>query len=208
MTTSDTKREIRAMMRSKRRDLSSTDRERASLNLTKRLLALPGILHARRVAAYVANDGEIDPLPALTELVMTGVHGYLPVLFNTRRPRVRFARYFPNAPLSKGRFDIQIPLHDQKNLLDPVQLDWLLMPLVAFDANGNRLGMGGGFYDASLASRRAKKNWLRPRLIGIAHEFQRVDGLSVDSWDIPLDGILTDQAFRLIADTSQPPAHS
>ena len=208
MTTSETKREIRAMMRSKRRDLSSTDRERASLDLTKRLLALPGILHARRVAAYVANDGEIDPLPALTELVMTGVHGYLPVLFNTRRPRVRFARYFPNAPLSKGRFDIQIPLHDQKNLLDPVQLDWLLMPLVAFDANGNRLGMGGGFYDASLASRRAKKNWLRPRLIGIAHEFQRVDGLSVDSWDIPLDGILTDQAFRLIADTSQPPAHS
>ena len=208
MTTSDTKREIRAMMRSKRRDLSSTDRERASLNLTKRLLALPGILHARRVAAYVANDGEIDPLPALTELVMTGVHGYLPVLFNTRRPRVRFARYFPNAPLAKGRFDIPIPLHDQKNLLDPVQLDWLLMPLVAFDANGNRLGMGGGFYDASLASRRAKKNWLRPRLIGIAHEFQRVDGLSVDSWDIPLDGILTDQAFRLIADTSQPPAHS
>ena len=208
MTTSDTKREIRAMMRSKRRDLSSTDRERASLDLTKRLLTLPGILHARRVAAYVANDGEIDPLPALTELVMTGVHGYLPVLFNTRRPRVRFARYFPNTPLAKGRFDIPIPLHDQKNLLDPVQLDWLLMPLVAFDANGNRLGMGGGFYDASLASRRAKKNWLRPRLIGIAHEFQRVDGLSVDSWDIPLDGILTDQAFRLIADTSQPPAHS
>ncbi|MDB4825930.1 5-formyltetrahydrofolate cyclo-ligase [Gammaproteobacteria bacterium] len=208
MTTSETKREIRAMMRSKRRDLSSTDRERASFDLMKRLLALPGILHARRVAAYVANDGEIDPLPALTELVMTGVHGYLPVLFNTRRPRVRFARYFPNAPLAKGRFDIPIPLHDQKNLLDPVQLDWLLMPLVAFDANGSRLGMGGGFYDASLASRRAKKNWLRPRLIGIAHEFQRVDGLSVDSWDIPLDGILTDQAFRLIADTSQPPAHS
>ena len=208
MTTSETKRDIRAMMRSKRRDLSSTDRERASLNLTKRLLALPGILHARRVAAYVANDGEIDPLPALTELVMTGVHGYLPVLFNTRRPRVRFARYFPNAPLAKGRFDIPIPLHDQKNLLDPVQLDWLLMPLVAFDANGNRLGMGGGFYDASLASRRAKKNWLRPRLIGIAHEFQRVDGLSVDSWDIPLDGILTDQAFRLISDTSQPSARS
>ena len=80
------------MMRSKRRDLSSTDRERASLDLTKRLLALPGILHARRVAAYVANDGEIDPLPALIELVTTGVHGYLPVLFNTRRPRVRFAR--------------------------------------------------------------------------------------------------------------------
>ena len=208
MTTSETKREIRAMMRSKRRDLSSTDRERASLDLTKRLLALPGVLHARRVAAYVANDGEIDPLPALTELVMTGVHGYLPVLFNTRRPRVRFARYFPNAPLAKGRFDIPIPLHDQKNLLDPVQLDWLLMPLVAFDANGNRLGMGGGFYDASLASRRAKKNWLRPRLIGIAHEFQRVDGLSVDSWDIPLDGILTDQAFRLISDASQPSAYS
>ncbi|MCH1476428.1 MAG: 5-formyltetrahydrofolate cyclo-ligase [Arenicellales bacterium] len=208
MTTSDTKREIRAMMRSKRRDLSSTDRERASLNLTKRLLALPGILHARRVAAYVANDGEIDPLPALIELVTTGVHGYLPVLFNTRRPRVRFARYCPTAPLTRGRFDIPIPLHDQKNLLDPVQLDWLLMPLVAFDAKGNRLGMGGGFYDASLASRRAKKNWRRPRLIGIAHEFQRVDGLSVDSWDIPLDGILTDQAFRLISDTSQPSARS
>ena len=72
------------------------------------------------------------------------------------------------------------------------------MPLVAFDEGGNRLGMGGGFYDASLASRSHRAQWGRPVLIGLAHEFQKVDALNVDSWDVPLDGILTDKTFRPI----------
>ena len=183
-------------MRAKRQALSAEEQDHASAKLSQQLLRLSGLLSARRIGAYVANDGEMDPLPAIESLVLKKIEAYLPVLFGSRRPRVRFARYYPAEPMTPGRFGIPTPFHDKRDLRDPMELDWLLMPLVAFDDRGNRLGMGGGFYDASLASRANRRFWRRPRLIGIAHEFQRVDNLTLDSWDIPLDGILTDQKFR------------
>ena len=64
------------------------------------------------------------------------------------------------------------------------------MPLVAFDKQGNRLGMGGGFYDRTLA-RLHEQNWQKPQLIGLAHECQKVDALPIESWDVPLKTIIT-----------------
>ncbi len=199
MDTANQKRQLRAKMRIKRRSLSRPDQREASVRLVQQLLKLPGISGARRLGAYFANDGEIDPLPALEALMERGRRGYLPVLFATRRPRLQFAEYFSDEPLQRGKYGIPVPFHDRRKLIDPVALDWLLMPLVAFDESGNRLGMGGGFYDASLASRAHRAQWRRPVLIGLAHEFQRVDALNVDSWDVPLDGILTDQKFRPVS---------
>ncbi len=199
MDTADQKRQLRAKMRIKRRSLSGPDQREASERLAQQLLKLPGISGARSLGAYFANDGEIDPLPALEALMERGRRGYLPVLFATRRPRLRFAEYFSDEPLQRGKYGIPVPFHDRRKLIDPVELDWLLMPLVAFDESGNRLGMGGGFYDASLASRSHRAQWHRPLLIGLAHEFQRVDSFNVDSWDVPLDGILTDRSFRPVS---------
>ena len=199
MDTANQKRQLRAKMRIKRRSLSRPDQREASVRLVQQLLKLPGISGARRLGAYFANDGEIDPLPALEALMERGRRGYLPVLLATRRPRLQFAEYFSDEPLQRGKYGIPVPFHDRRRLIDPVALDWLLMPLVAFDESGNRLGMGGGFYDASLASSTHRLQWRRPVLIGLAHEFQRVDALNVDSWDVPLDGILTDQKFRPVS---------
>ena len=199
MDTTDQKRQLRARMRTHRRSLSESDQRTASECLAQQLLTLPGILNAKRVGAYFANDGEIDPLPALEALIGRGSKGYLPVLFASRRPRLQFAEYFVDEPLKPGKYGIPVPFHDRRKLLNPVGLDWLFMPLVAFDEDGNRLGMGGGFYDASLASRSHRAQWRRPVLIGLAHEFQKVDALNVDSWDVPLDGILTDKTFRPIS---------
>jgi len=202
----DTKRELRAVMRARRRDLSDDERAEASASLHSHLLTLIGLSRPHRVAAYIPNDGEIDPMSALDQLVERGVEGYLPVIFGTRRPRLRFARYHPKEPLTFGKFGIPIPFHDKRELKNPVDIDWLLMPLVAFDASGSRIGMGGGFYDATLAVSQARRAWRRPKLIGIAHEFQRVERLEVDSWDIPLDGILTDRGFRSISCAANSPS--
>jgi len=199
MDIADQKRQLRGKMRLHRRSLTESDQREASERLVQQLFQLPGILSAKRIGAYFANDGEIDPLPALEALMERGRRGYLPVLFATRRPRLQFAEYFSDEPLQRGKYGIPVPFHDRRKLIDPVALDWLLMPLVAFDESGNRLGMGGGFYDASLASRSHRLQWRRPVLIGLAHEFQRVDALNVDSWDVPLDGILTDQKFRPVS---------
>ena len=198
MNTAKDKRELRRQMRTRRQNLTEIEQREASEQLARRLLNLPGVMGVKRLGGYFASDGEINPMPALEALIGRGRAGYLPVLFRTRRPRVRFAEYFPQEPLQPGGFGIPVPFHHRRHLLDPVELDWLLMPLVAFDDNGNRLGMGGGFYDASLASRRHRHRWRRPMLIGLAHEFQKVDRLEVDNWDVPLDGILTDTAYRPI----------
>ena len=79
------------------------------------------------------------------------------------------------------------------NWLRPWQLDLMLLPLVAFDGNGNRLGMGGGFYDRSLAYRQSRTRSLKPKLIGLAHELQHEQQLAANSWDIPLDIIATEE---------------
>ncbi len=76
-------------------------------------------------------------------------------------------------------------------------LDLILMPLVGFDLQGNRLGMGGGFYDRSLAFLRYRLYWKRPRLLGLAYDFQQVDILTADPWDIPMQAVVTDQAVYL-----------
>jgi 5-formyltetrahydrofolate cyclo-ligase len=77
------------------------------------------------------------------------------------------------------------------------ELDLILMPLVGFDDRGNRLGMGGGFYDRSLEFLRHRQHWRKPHLLGIAYDFQRVNGLTADPWDVPLQGVITDQAVYL-----------
>ena len=185
-------------MREKRQSLSRSDQIIASNRLCESIIFLLGRLASKKVGAYISNDGEIDPMPAIHTLVYRGHQGFLPVIFGTKRPRLRFAKYSAKGPMVVGKFGIPVPLHKKSSLINPHELDWLLMPLVAFDNSGNRLGMGGGFYDSSLAAICQRKNWRRPKLIGMAFEFQRVEKIEADNWDIPLDGILTDSEFRPI----------
>lgn len=74
-------------------------------------------------------------------------------------------------------------------------LDLVLLPLVGFDDAGGRLGMGGGFYDRSLAYLARRQNWRKPTLLGLAHECQKVDRLAQASWDVPLAGTVTDKQW-------------
>jgi 5-formyltetrahydrofolate cyclo-ligase len=114
---------------------------------------------------------------------------YLPVL--PRRGRVmRFGRIAGKTPMQRNRYGIPEPVDARP--LRARQLDLLLMPLVGFDAQGYRLGMGGGYYDATLAFMRHRRWWRRPRLVGIAYECQRVETLPRDPWDMPLDAVLTE----------------
>jgi 5-formyltetrahydrofolate cyclo-ligase len=73
------------------------------------------------------------------------------------------------------------------------ELDLILLPLVAFDESGQRLGMGGGFFDRSLAFLAWRQHWRKPHLIGLAYDFQKVAALPREPWDVPLDAVVTDQ---------------
>ncbi len=121
---------------------------------------------------------------------------YLPVLRKIGDNRLHFCEYRPGDALLHNRFRIREPDPRHRGLTPPWGLDLILMPLVGFDADGGRLGMGGGFYDRTLAFLRQRRLWRRPRLIGIAHACQRVAQLPTRPWDIPLDGVVTEQGFH------------
>ena len=164
---------------------------RASLRLALRDGLL---LRAKRIGLYLPHGGEFDSQLLLDHLLGMRRECYLPVL--PPRGRVmRFARVGHNTRMTRNRYGIAEP-QDAKPLRAR-QLDLLLMPLVGFDHQGYRLGMGGGFYDATLAFMRHRRSWRKPRLVGIAYECQRVDTLPHDPWDMPLDAVLTErQLYR------------
>ncbi len=183
--------------------LTVEQQDAAAISLTKNIFQFHGIAGTRRIGAYLANDGEIDPLPAILEWGRCGQKCFLPILFPGQKPRLRFASFSMRSRMFLNRFGILEPCISQRVCLDPSQLDWIFVPLVAFDSSGHRLGMGGGYYDASLEVLRWRTYWPKPRLVGLAYEFQRIDHLAVDDWDVPLHGILTNERFYPVQDSAR-----
>jgi len=172
-----------------RRNLSAQACRLASREIARRIWKLPAMSRARRIAMYLAVGGEIDCSSVLERAVTAGREVYLPVL---RGRALRFARYRPGDTLRSNCYGIGEPQVPAVRLLSGLQLDVVLTPLVAFDRRGNRLGMGGGFYDRSFAFLRKRAAWQRPKLIGLAHHFQCVDKLNARPWDVPLHSVITD----------------
>lgn len=163
--------------------------------MARRLAASPLFRAARRIAVYWPNDGEIDVAPLLRRAWACGKTCYLPVL---RGKRLGFAAYRRGDDLNLNRFGIPEPALPARKLVGAPALDLVLVPLLAFDAQGNRLGMGAGFYDRTLAARARRAHWRRPRLIGVAYEFQKVAKLLPAPWDVPLDSVVTPAQWHII----------
>jgi len=186
------KRRIRTDMRRLRRALTSRQQKQASRALHRHVVRTALFRLSRRIAFTLARDGEIDPLPLLQTALKRGKACYLPVMNRLGEDRLSFRRWLPGQRLVKGAWGIPEPR--LAKACAPRFLSLVLLPLVAFDARGNRLGMGKGFYDRSFAfKQRAQAS--RPTLVGMAHECQRVEELEVASWDVPLAGIVTDQRW-------------
>lgn len=183
---------LRRIMRQRRRSLTPTQQAHAARQLKQHLRNDPLFWRARSIALYLANDGEIDPRE-LVELIWTlRKRCYLPVLHPVLENQLWFYEYTPDTQLRQNRFRIWEPEIRQQQRRPAWTMSLVLFPLVAFDNEGGRLGMGGGFYDRTFAFTRRRKP-LRPRLVGLAHDFQRVDSLDKQPWDIPLDAVATDR---------------
>lgn len=194
------KTELRRRLRAQRNTLSSEDRRVAAERLASNLAGVRLFLASRRVACYLPNDGEIDTAPLIEQIRRRRKTCYLPVLSRLSHDRLWFAATEPKTPLAANRFGIPEPVVKSRDLIRAQELDLILMPLVGFDDQGNRLGMGGGFYDRSLEFLRHRQHWRKPQLLGIAYDFQRVNGLAPDPWDIPLAGVVTDRTVYVFED--------
>lgn len=189
------RRALRDELRSARRALSPSQQRHASRQLFRRLAQHPLFVRSKHIAFYLANDGEIDPALLLKHARHLGKICYVPVLRRWPSTHMGFQRLTPGQRWHTNRFGIREPVAQLRLQTPPWRLALVMMPLVGFDPQGNRLGMGGGFYDRTFAYRRLRSTWPGPRLLGLAHDCQKVAALPVATWDIPLDAIMTDRDF-------------
>lgn len=198
MTANDRKR-LRRTFRSRRRALSPREQCDHALAVSRHFFSSGLALRARTIGLYMANDGELDLTPLIARLDAAGKRLALPVIRSApgRASVLEFYRYERDRPLVTNRYGIAEPAPGARYLPLP-QIDLLLMPLVAFDRHGTRLGMGAGYYDRLLAGTGPT---LRPLLVGVAHEVQRsTTPLPAADWDVPLDGVLTERGWHALPD--------
>ncbi len=187
---------LRQRLRDSRRNLSPAEQQQAAAAVAQRLTDWPRFVAANRIAGYWACNGELDPMPLLARAWATGQQTYLPMLTGNPPQSLQFALYQPDTPLRRNRFHIPEPDISPAEWLEPPALDLVLLPLVAFDCYGNRLGMGGGFYDRSFAFLHDPAYCgHRPYLLGLGYELQKIAALPRQPWDIPLDAAVTETAL-------------
>ena len=173
-----------------RQALSSMLRRQYAQALDRMVATYPLFLNSKRIAAYCAHQGEIDPYYILKRAWSMGKRCYLPILHPLKKRCLWFVEYAPGDPLYKNKFGILEPSIRGKAIIPAWILDLVLTPIVAFDNSLHRLGMGLGYYDQTFTF----KHYLEvPILLGLAYEFQKVHALPRDHWDIPLSGIATEK---------------
>jgi 5-formyltetrahydrofolate cyclo-ligase len=184
--------EQRKKLRARRRALTESERLERSAALSRRLVQQPLFRNSTRIAAYLPADGEVDTRLLIELAWRMGKQVYLPVLVPFLHNRLWFARYEPDTRLVKNRFEIGEPEIVHRQRISSQALDLVLAPLVGFDKRGNRLGMGGGFYDRSFDFLNRRTHWRKPCLVGLAFEFQQLPQLPAQPWDVPLTAVATD----------------
>ena len=187
----------RKLLRSQRRELSPKQQAVMADQIAANLCSQSFFLRAKRVAIYLANEGEVNPSIIYDICQKSGKKLFLPAIHPFKQNRVHFAQVKPNSALVSNRFGILEPCLKNAVVSPPWSLDIILMPLVGFDGQGNRLGMGGGFYDRTFAFT-AKKPSPSPKLIGLAYSFQELKVLKPQPWDIPVSGIVTEKEYLSI----------
>lgn len=189
-------KELRQLYRNKRSALTSKQQATGAQAALTQAIKHKLFLNCERVAIYLTNEGELDTRPLIEYLWENGINVYLPVLHPFSKGYLLFLNYNTFTPMKKNVYGILEPALDITKLCPIEQLDMIITPLVAFDDKGNRMGMGGGFYDRTLknvgqSNNLANKNAKQIKLVGLAHDEQQTEQLPTQVWDIPLPQILT-----------------
>lgn len=188
--------QLRKDIKQKRSSLTEYEKRAAASDAFENTIGLSYFTYATRVAFYIAANGELDPMPVLEKAVAMQKECYLPILRPMKKQSLWFGRWFPGDKLERNRYDIAEPQYRYNKLIPAWALDLVLTPLVAFDSNGNRLGMGGGFYDRSFSYLKQRMFWRKPVMAGYAYEFQNAGRLHTNAWDVPLNLVITEKKIH------------
>jgi len=180
--------QLRRRLKIQRNMLSAGQQRQAGWRFARRAQYYPPLRRAQRLAIYLAVRGELTLSPFIKLAWQRGQKLYLPVL-HRRLPTLRFVAYSPQQVMRYNRFGIAEPAICRPQIMRN-RLQAIIMPLLAFDAQGVRLGMGGGYYDRTLSNFRHRS---QPRRIGVGYAFQALPHLPARAWDVPLHAALTDK---------------
>lgn len=189
---------IREAMKNKRASLSDHASNYASQRIHQFLFQSDLFQQAAHIACYIDTKGEVRTDRIIKMILNANKHCYLPCLArsendtkNTRE--LHFAEFTIDTPMIKNRFDIPEPNLAEVSLINLDQLDCVLLPLVAFDQKGNRLGMGSGYYDRTFFNNASVHHPLK--LIGLAYDFQCSNDIQSFDHDVPLDAVITESGI-------------
>lgn len=182
------KHALRTGLRQQRKAIPHPIRLKAARLVAQRALRCGALRRARRVAVYLSMGSELQTAPLIARLQARGIAVFAPVL---RGGVMRF-RPLRSAALQAHRFGMLQPRSGPA--LRVSAIDVVILPLLGFDARGNRLGQGGGYYDRALA-----RTHFRPYRLGLAYAQQQVALLPTEPWDKPLHAALTERGLQQFA---------
>ncbi|MGA9342714.1 MAG: 5-formyltetrahydrofolate cyclo-ligase [Rhodanobacteraceae bacterium] len=186
----DDRAALREVLRARRLALPAAARVAAAAGVAQQLAQLAPFLSARLIGGYWAIAGELPLACVLPAARARGQQYLLPVIGRARK--LRFAPWQPGAAIVPNRHGIPEPVCAARNMVEPCELDVVLVPLVGFDRRGHRLGFGGGYYDRAFAFLRGRERPARPVLVGIGYAMQELSRIEDAPWDVRLDYVASE----------------
>lgn len=168
-----------------RRTISEAEAFKSGQKVVEILKTHPFFENRKMVGSYLSLFGEMSTKP-INDYLLENHDLALPFMNVQQKGLMDFYSYKKGDELIENRFHILEPVNNPENLIIPDRFDALIVPLVAFDKAGNRLGMGGGYYDRML-----KKLPYQCLLIGVAYDFQLIEQVPIEQWDMPLHEVIT-----------------
>ena len=187
---------VRDQFKNQRNALTREKREKKSLAICHILIKNTLVQKAKTITAYLPFQNEVDITPFIQNCLDLNKTILIPHFQETH---YGFSALPNTNTLKKGKYGILEPDATHAHTLEDTQLitDLWIVPGVAFDLQGNRLGMGKGYYDQFLKEAKGFK-------VGVCYGFQVVTELPTKSWDIPMDAILTENGTKWITPKSKP----
>lgn len=184
------RQQIRRHALHQRRQISFFKQQTSGAAICRRIRHFRPYRQARFVCIYMSIASEIPTVALIRMAERDGKQCYVPVLHPWNRHKMEFVRYRTGDQLRRNHWGIAQPVLRLQNRLAAPLFDLVMMPLVAFDQSGRRLGMGQGFYDRAFAFRRLAAS--KPVLLGLAHECQQsAHPLQAQPWDVDMDAVAT-----------------
>lgn len=181
-------RELRREMRERRAAMDDVTRERASRRIAGTVAHASFFSRARSIACYLSMDEEVDTWPIIARAWRRKKRIFVPLTVRGRL--LTFREVTPDSDLVHNEWGLLEPVNGA--FIEPHRLDLVLTPLVAFDDERHRLGMGGGYYDRTFAFLHERRRRFRPKLVGLAFDCQRTQKIAVNPWDIALYRVITE----------------